>query len=1082
MRSRSAVAVAARRVSVLLTLFASLAVAGQPETLPLWPNGAPGSKAGSGAETVRINERGEHIVSNVHSPSVSVYLPSPEKATGAAVIVIPGGGHAELWMDHEGYNVAAFLREHGVAAFVLEYRLARAPGSAYTIEGNSLPDVQRAIRLIRSRSIPWRLDPHRVGVMGFSAGGELAALAATRHDTGIEDAKDRIDRESSRPDFQVLLYPALPHDLEVSSDTPRALLLGGADDRPDINQGLTSLDRELRKAGVPSELHIYTGTGHGFGMRQENSGAVAQWPQHFLEWLGARRSSFNSGWRFFRGERGGAQSPQFNDDGWRDVRLPHDWAIEGPFDPSLNPHTGALPVAGIGWYRKTFRLSPSDARRYYAIEFDGAMSNSTVWLNGHELGGRPYGYSGFGFDLTPYLHFGEEANVLAVRLAPEADSSRWYPGAGIYRNVWLDTTAPVHVARWGTYVTTPAVSDAKATVAVRTELRSELNARTGVIVRSVIVDPDGRSVSQNEMSAVVPHGLRALTTHLDLPRPMRWDTDHPNLYSLVTEIAVAGEVVDRYVTTFGVRTISFDRKRGFILNGRAVKLQGVCLHHDLGALGTAVNRRATQRQLEILKAAGVNAIRTSHNPPSPELLEFADELGLLVIDEAFDMWRIPKVRNGYSKYYDAWSERDLRDLVRRDRNHPSIILWSIGNEIPEQKDPHGWMEARRLTGFFHEEDPTRPTTSAFNNWDDAIRNKLAAEVDIPGFNYKPTRYATIRKSHPDWIIYGSETASCVSSRGTYHLPLVKYEKHPSLQISSYDIIAPPWAYCPDVEFAVQDEQPALLGEFVWTGFDYLGEPTPYFGSQDREHDWPARSSYFGMVDLAGFPKDRYYLYRSHWSKQPGVHLLPHWNWNGHEGEPIPVMAYSNAEEVELRLNGVSLGRKKTLSEPVELPVGANVSPTQTFASRYRLRWNVPFQSGELTAVAYTGGMEVARDTVRTAGAPARIQLTADRSVIQADGDDLSFVTVRIEDAAGNLCPLADNSVSFRVSGAGKIAAVDNGNAATVEPFQSDRRKAFNGLALLIVRSSPEEAGPIRVEATGEGLAPANLEITARAAH
>jgi beta-galactosidase len=419
-------------------------------------------------------------------------------------------------------------------------------------------------------------------------------------------------------------------------------------------------------------------------------------------------------------------------------------------------------------------------------------------------------------------------------------------------------------------------------------------------------------------------------------------------------------------------------------------------------------------------------------------------------------------------------------MVRRDRNHPSIIMWSIGNEIPEQKEPEGWQQAKRLVGFFHEEDPTRPTTSAFNNWADAIRNKLADQVDIPGFNYKPMRYEEIMKDHPNWIIYGSETASCVSSRGTYHLPLEKYEKHESLQISSYDIIAPPWAYCPDVEFAYQDQFPNVLGEFVWTGFDYIGEPTPYFGrGTDNSHDWPARSSYFGMVDLAGFPKDRYYLYQSVWSNKPMVHVLPHWNWEGREGQNIPVMVYSNGDEVELFLNGKSLGRKKRFSEPVELPVGPNVSPDRKFLSKYRLMWQVAFQPGTLKAVAYDHGQAVATEEVRTAGAPARIKLLPDRGVIQADGDDLSFITVRVEDKDGNLCPVADNLVHFSVTGAGVIAAVDNGNAATVEPFHADHRKAFNGLVLLIVRSRPGEAGSIRVVATAEGLAQDETQITVR---
>jgi beta-galactosidase len=793
---------------------------------------------------------------------------------------------------------------------------------------------------------------------------------------------------------------------------------------------------------------------------------------------GARHTSFNDDWRFRKGDAPGAEQAGFDDRRWTSLRLPHDWAIEGPFDRNINPHTGALPISGTGWYRKTFILPRN---HYYAIEFDGAMANSKVWLNGHELGGRPYGYSGFSFDLTPYLQPAGKPNVIAVRLAPEPNSSRWYPGAGIYRNVWLDETDAVSVARWGTYVTTPEVSAERATVSVKTEVVNRQTSAAAVTLRSYVIDRAGREVTRVDTPATIPSGAgRSVPTQLIVERPQLWDIDNPNLYTLVTEVIANDKVTDRYATPFGIRTIGFDAQKGFSLNGRILKLHGVCLHHDLGALGAAVNRRAIERQLQILKGAGVNAIRTSHNPPAPELLEYADKMGFVVMDEAFDMWRIAKVPNGYSKYYDEWSEADLRDMVRRDRNHPSIILWSIGNEIPEQKSPDGWQEARRLTGLFHDEDPTRPTTSAFNNWDDAIRNKLADEVDVPGFNYKPNFYQRIHDEHPKWVIYGSETASCVSSRGTYHLPLKAYGKDPSLQITSYDIVAPPWAYCPDVEFAAQDALPAVLGEFVWTGFDYIGEPTPYFGENtDNSHDWPARSSYFGMVDLAGFPKDRYYLYQSVWTHEPMVHVLPHWNWKGREGQEIPVMAYSNAEEVELSLNGRSLGRKKTFDATVELPVGPNVSATGRFQSKYRLLWQVPYQPGTLTATAYSHGKVVARDEVHTAGAPAKIELIADRKAIAADGDDLSFITVRIEDQAGYLAPVADNLVNFKVSGAGRIAAVDNGNAATVEPFQADHRKAFNGLALLIVRSKVHEAGSIQVSATGAGLAPAQITLEAR---
>jgi beta-galactosidase len=797
---------------------------------------------------------------------------------------------------------------------------------------------------------------------------------------------------------------------------------------------------------------------------------------------GERRLSFNEGWRFFKGEAEGAERPDFQDSQWSEIRLPHDWAIEGPFDPKINPHTGGLPISGTGWYRKSFTLPNSAKDRYFSIEFDGAMSNAHVWINGQDLGGRPYGYSSFAFDLTPHLHFGAQENVLAVRLTPEERSSRWYPGAGIYRNVWLDVTGAVSVGHWGTYITTPEVTDDKGTVAVKTEIRNRTGQPAKMILQTSILDPSGKMVSRNGDAADIPAGgSQTVQTKLAVNHPQRWDIDHPALYSLVSEVMdVDKKVVDRYVTPFGIRTIAFDKTKGFLLNGRHVKLQGVCDHSDLGALGMAVNRRATERQLQILKGAGVNALRTSHNPPSPEILEYCDRLGVVVMDEAFDMWRRQKVQNDYHKYFDEWSERDVRDMVRRDRNHPSVIMYSIGNEIPEQGSPDGAAIAKRLTGFFHQEDPTRPTTSAFNNPDQAIRNELAANVDIPGINYKPTQYERYLKEHPNWILYGSETSSCVSSRGVYHLPIEKYDKHPSLQLTSYDVIAPPWAYCPDVEFEVQQKFPNLLGEFVWTGFDYIGEPTPYFnGRGSNDTDWPARSSYFGMIDLAGFPKDRYYLYQSVWTTKPMVHVLPHWNWKGREGQNIPVMVYSNGAEIELFLNGKSLGRKKRFSEPVELPVGPNVSQDRKYLSKYRLMWQVPYQPGTLKAVAYVDGKQVAVDEVHTAGAPARVKLVPDRATIQGDGDDLSFVTVRIEDKDGNLCPEADNLVHFNVTGAGSLRAVDNGNAATTELFNADHRKAFSGMALLIVRSERGQAGKIHVAATSDGLAQATTDITTR---
>jgi len=555
------------------------------------------------------------------------------------------------------------------------------------------------------------------------------------------------------------------------------------------------------------------------------------------------------------------------------------------------------------------------------------------------------------------------------------------------------------------------------------------------------------------------------------------------LYRAITELRHKGRVIDRHETRFGIRTIRYTATEGFLLNDHLVRLNGVCMHHDLGSLGTAVNRRATERQIEIMKAMGVNAIRTSHNPPSPELVELCDRMGVVLMVEAFDVWEIPKVPNGYNKFFRAWHDRDLRDMIRRDRNSPSVVMWSVGNEILEQARDDGAVLTEELVRIAHEEDPTRPVTVGFNNYPKPYQNGMADAVDLVGMNYKPLYYSVQKGKHPNWIIYGSETSSITSSRGVYHLPIEKYKTHPSLQVTSYDIIGPPWAYPPDVEFDAQEKNPTVLGEFIWTGFDYLGEPTPYGGKDNSTNgywnaDWPARSSYFGAVDLAGFPKDRFYLYQSHWTTQPMVHVLPHWNWAGHEGELIPVFAYSNCDEVELVVNGQSLGRKRSGIDKTPILVSFLNYPGPTFDTKYRLHWDVPYVSGSIKVIGYKNGKPAAEQEIRTAGAPAGLTLTPDRPVIKGDGYDLSFITVRVVDANGVFCPLADNKIDFTVSGPGEIAAVDNGNAATTDPFQASWRRAFNGMALVIIRSAPGGSGDIELTATSAGLAPTQTQIRA----
>jgi beta-galactosidase len=781
----------------------------------------------------------------------------------------------------------------------------------------------------------------------------------------------------------------------------------------------------------------------------------------------------------------------FDDRSWRQLNLPHDWGIEGPFDQALPGETGKLPWSGVGWYRKHLAVPANDLGRQIYLDIDGAMAYASVWLNGRFVGGWPYGYASFRIDLTPYIEFGHD-NVIVVRLDNPPESSRWYPGGGIYRNVWLVKTAPVHVSHWGTYVTTSEITPTAASIDLKVTLENHTTKDASVTISSRVYElaPRGEkaakpSASFPAVSAQVAAGARSVhATSARVNKPRLWSLQQPNLYAAVTTIQSAGKVVDHYETVFGIRTIKFDVDKGFSLNGVRVPLNGVCNHHDLGALGSALNTRALERQLLIMKEMGVNAIRTSHNPPAPELLELCDRMGLVVMDEAFDAWRRAKKKNDYHLLFDDWHEKDLRALVRRDRNHPSVILWSIGNEIGEQSNPEGHKVAAELRQIGHQEDPTRPVTAGANNLN-AGYNGFQKTVDVFGYNYKPTEYGKFRQSNPAIPLVASETASTVSSRGDYYFPVVedKLQGRADFQVSSYDLYAPRWAWPPDVEFKALDEFPFTAGEFVWTGFDYLGEPTPYGGDSTTLLNFtdpaeqaqvvkelkelgkikvPSRSSYFGIVDLAGFKKDRFYIYQARWRPDlPMAHILPHWNWPERVGLVTPVHVYTSGDEAELFLNGRSLGRKKRAR------------------NQYRLRWDeVKYEPGELRVVTYRNGRRWAEDVTKTTGAAMKIVMKADRASVKADGRDLSFVTVTIADKDGMLVPRSKNRIRFEISGPGEIVAVDNGDATSHESFQAKERNAYNGLCLVIVRTKAGQRGQIKLTAQSDNLTRAELRIAA----
>ncbi len=777
---------------------------------------------------------------------------------------------------------------------------------------------------------------------------------------------------------------------------------------------------------------------------------------------------FDDGWLFLLGSNDNAEDPGFKDASWRLLNLPHDWSIELPFDKNSPVGTGGGALnGGIGWYRKTFRLNASYSSRKTFICFDGVYRNSEVWINGHYLGKRPNGYISFEYELTPFLKYGKEKNVLAVKVNnADQPNSRWYSGSGIYRHVYLLTLQPLHVITNGTYITTPAVTKERASVQLNICLQNSMDTVADAIVQTALYDAASQKVAlQRSPVKAGAATLLEINQSFQISQPVLWSVDHPYLYKAVTEVFVKGKKVDAYTTPLGIRYFYFDADKGFFLNGRHLKIRGVCDHHDLGCLGTAINTRALERQLQLLKGMGCNAIRTSHNPPAPELLELADKMGFIIMDEAFDMWKKPKNPYDYHLDWDEWHVKDLTDQLLRDRNHPSVFIWSAGNEIPEQwggdKDASGKAILRELAGIVKSIDPTRPVVTANNETGKGNVLLQTGAADLVGYNYHHQEWADVQKQWGRKPFIVTESVSALETRGHYDLLLsdsirrwperwdlpVKHA-NADLTCSAYDNVSAPWGATHEETLKVFEQYDHISGMFIWTGFDYIGEPTPY--------PWPARSSYFGIIDLAGFPKDVYYLYRSVWTNESVLHLLPHWNWK--QGDTVDVWAYyNNADQVELFVNGKSAGTRKKKGDDLHVV------------------WRVKYEPGILKAVSTKNGKTILVKEIKTAAAPAKIALAADRKIIHADGRDLSFITVKIEDKDGNLIPDATNLVHFDVQGSGTNAGVDNGSQTSMESFKASQRQAFNGLCLLVVQAKNKK-GVIRIKATADGLAPAVMAI------
>lgn len=780
---------------------------------------------------------------------------------------------------------------------------------------------------------------------------------------------------------------------------------------------------------------------------------------------------------------------------WQTVVVPHDWAIYGPFSSGNDRQavaiaqdgqtdamehagrTGGLPFVGVGWYRNSFTVPSPGTGKKVSLLFDGAMSNAQVYVNGQKVGFWPYGYNSFHFDVTPYLK-PDGRNVLAVRLENHPESSRWYPGAGLYRNVHVIVTDAAHIPVWGTYVTTPEVNRDFAKVKITTRVAgTDQKQPERYKLNTQIRDASGKTVAQTS-SVLSRFDVNQFGQELVVEHPDLWDTEHPALYTAVSQLYDGTELKDEYTTRFGIRTLEIVPGKGFFLNGKRTQFNGVCNHHDLGPLGGAVNEAAIRRQVRIMKEMGCNAIRTSHNMPAPELVEACDEMGMMLMAESFDEWKQPKCKNGYHLYFDQWAEKDMTNLILHFRNNPSVVMWCIGNEVPEQYTNGGAKIARFLQDICRREDPSRPVTQGMDNPNAVINNNFAATMDVPGFNYRPYFYRENYKKLQQEIILGSETASTLSSRGVYKFPverkaMQKYDDH---QSSSYDVEHCSWSDLPEDNFIQHEDLEYCIGEFVWTGFDYLGEPTPYYTN------WPSHSSLFGIVDLAGIPKDRYYLYRSHWNqKENTLHLLPHWTWPGREGEVTPVMVYTSYPTAELFINGKSQGKRtKDLSVTLDSSYTQKAQAAFDRQKRYRLMWmDVKYEPGTLRVVAYDKeGKAVAQQEVRTAGQPYRIELSADRQVLDATGKDLAFIRVRVVDKAGNLCPDDTREIRFHVKGAGCYRAAANGNPASLESFQAPQMKLFSGQLTAIVQGD-ENPGTITFEATAKGVRGATLKLENR---